>query len=70
MNLQLQQSQVGVAIIRLFLALLGNVVLEDGGCLGIVSVETIQYGIDMLRAFRRIIEWDAHCEVVLGLVRD
>lgn len=60
MNLQLQQGQVSVAIIRLFLALLGHIVLEDGSGLGIVSIETIQDGINMLWPLGRIIEGDAH----------
>ena len=58
---QFQQRKVGVAVVRSVLALLRDIVLEDGGSLGVVSVQAIQDSIDMLWPVRRIIESDAHC---------
>ena len=57
---QFQQRQVGVAVVRPILALLGDIVLEDGGGFGIVSVQAIQDGIDMLWPIRGVIESDPH----------
>ena len=59
-SLQLQQGQIGVAVIRAILALLRHVVLEHGRGFGIVSIETIQNAIDVLWPIRRIIKSDTH----------
>lgn len=58
---QLQQRQVRVAVIGPVLALLRYVVLEDGRGFGVVAIETVQDGIDVLRPFWRIVEGNAHC---------
>lgn len=68
-DVQLQQSQVGVAVVRLLLALLHDIVLEDGRGLGVVPVEAVENRIDMLRPFRREIERGAHGGVSLRDVR-
>jgi hypothetical protein len=41
-DVQLQQGEVGVAVVRLVLALLHNIVLEDARGLGVVTVEAIE----------------------------
>lgn len=63
---QLQQSQVGVAVVSLIFALFHDIFGEDFGGLGVVAVEAIEDGVDVLRPVRRVIECDAHdcCEVV------
>lgn len=43
---QLQQRQIGIAVIGAVLALLGDVVLEYGRRFGIISVETVENGFD------------------------
>lgn len=60
-NLQLQQSQVGVAVEGSVLALLLDVVLEDRGGLGVVPVEAIEDGIDMRRPGFTLVESDHLC---------
>ena len=57
---QFQQRKVRVAVVGPILALLRDIVLEDGGCFWIVSVQAIQDSIDMLWPLRRVIESDAH----------
>lgn len=64
--LQLQQGQVGVTVIRFVFALLGNIVLENGRCLRIVSVETIEYGIDMIGPIWRRVECRPHHQLGRG----
>ena len=59
-DLQFQQGKVRIAIVCLVLALLSNIVLENIGGLGIVSVEAIQYLIDVFGPVRRKVECDAH----------
>ncbi len=58
---QLQQGQVRIAVIGPVLALLRYVVLEYGGGFGVVAIEAVEDGIDVLRPFGRIIEGNAHC---------
>lgn len=63
---QLQQRQVRKAIHELALTLLHDVFLEDGGGLGIVSVEAVQDRIDVLWPIRRVVEWNTHgCDVMV-----
>ena len=57
---QFQQRKVGVAVVCPILALLRDIVLEDGGSFGIVSVQAVQDSIDMLWPVRCVIESDAH----------
>lgn len=57
-NSQLQQSQVGVAVECPVLALLRNIVLEHGGCLRVVAVETIEDGINMSRSSLALVKGD------------
>lgn len=53
-NSQLQQSAVSVAIACLLLALLGQVILERGNSLGVVTLETVDDGGDVLGALCRV----------------
>lgn len=62
-DVQLQQREVGVAVVRLVLALLHDIVLEDGRGFGVVPVEAVEDLLDVLRPFRRVIEGGAHGEV-------
>jgi len=57
---QLQKRQIRITIIGPVLALLSDIVLEYGGGLGIVSVEAIEDGFDMLRPLGRVVECYAH----------
>jgi hypothetical protein len=59
-GLQLQQSEVGVAVVRLALALLHDIVLEDGRRLGVVAVQAIENLLHLLRPLRREVERGAH----------
>lgn len=58
---QLQQRQVRVAVIGPVLALLCYVVLEYCGGFGVVAIEAVEDGIDVLRPLGRIVEGNAHC---------
>lgn len=60
MGLQLQERQICVAVVRLFFALERNIFLKDIGRFWIVSVQTIQDGIDVLWTIRRVVEGDSH----------
>ena len=55
-NVQLQQGQVRVAVVRLVLALLHDIVLEGASGLRVVSVEAIENSLDVLWPFRRKVE--------------
>lgn len=55
---QLQQSHVGVAVKCPVLALLRDIVLEHGGGLRVVPVESIQDGIDMGRSSLTLVKGD------------
>ncbi len=57
---QLQKRQIRITIIRPVLALLGDIVLEYGGGLRVVSIEAIEDGFDMLRPLGRVVECYAH----------
>ena len=57
---QLQQRQIGVAVISAVLALLRDIVLEYGCRFGIVSVETIEDGFDVFGPVRRVVKSYAH----------
>lgn len=59
-NLQLQQCEIRIAVVGLFLTLVVYVVLEDCGGLWVVSVKAIEDNINMLRPVRRVIERYAH----------
>jgi hypothetical protein len=52
-GLQLEEGEVGVAVVRLALALLHDIVLEDVGCLRVVPVEAVEDLLDVLRPVRR-----------------
>lgn len=62
MNSQLQQGQVGVAVEGAVLALLGDIVLEDSGGLGVVAVEAIEDGVNVGRAGLALVEGDTHLD--------
>lgn len=59
-DVQLKKRKVGVAIVGLLLALVLDVLLEDGGGLWVVSVESVEDGLDVLWALWRIVEWNTH----------
>lgn len=59
-NIQLQKSQVRIAVKRALLALLRNIVLEYCRGLGVISVETAEDGIDMSRTGLALVESDNH----------
>lgn len=65
-NVQLQQGEVGVAVVRLGLALGHDIVLEGGRGLRVVSVQAIEDGLDVLWPFRREVECGAHRVCVVG----
>lgn len=49
---QLEQGEVGVAIVRLLFALLHHVVLQNGGGLGVVAVQAVEDVVNVLRPVR------------------
>ena len=55
-NVQLQEGKVAVAVVGLVFALLGDIFLEGGGGLRVVSVEAVEDGLDVLRPVRRVVE--------------
>jgi hypothetical protein len=59
-NVQLQEGQVGVAVVCLRLALLHDIVLEDLRRLGVVAVEAIEDLLDVFGPLRREVEGGAH----------
>lgn len=59
-DVQLKKRKVGVAIVGLLVALVLDVLLEDGGGLWVVSVKSVEDGFDVLWALWRIVEWDTH----------
>lgn len=64
--LQLQQRQVGVAVVGLVGALLSDIFLENGRCLRVVSVQTIEDLVNVLRPLRRVVKCDAHGDDVMS----
>ena len=73
-NSQLQQRQIGIAVVGAVLALLCDIVLEYGRCLGIVSVEATEDGFDVFGPVGRIVKGYAHgclvelCGILCGWV--
>ena len=59
-DVQLQEGQVGVAIVCLRLALLHDIVLEDLRRLGVVAVEAIEDLLDVFGPLRREVEGGTH----------
>lgn len=59
-DVQLKKRKVGVAIVGLLVALVLDVLLKDGGGLWVVSVESVEDGLNVLWALWRIVEWDTH----------
>lgn len=59
-DVQLQEGEVGVAVVRLALALLHDIVLEGARRLGVVAVEAIEDLLDVIRPFWREVEGGAH----------
>lgn len=57
---QLEQGQVGVAVVGLVFALRHNVVLENCRGLGVVAVESVQDGINVLWPLGRVVERNTH----------
>ena len=55
-NVQLQESKVAIAVVGLVLALLGDIFLEGGGGLRVVSVKAVEDGLDVFRPVRRVVE--------------
>lgn len=62
-NVQLQQGQVGVAVVCLVLALGHDIVLKGARGLRVISVQAIEDGLDVLWPFRRKVECGAHGDV-------
>lgn len=59
-NSQLQQRQIRIAVISAILALLRDIVLENGRRFGIVPVETVEDGFDVFGPVGREVEGYAH----------
>jgi hypothetical protein len=59
-NVQLQECQVGIAVICLVLTLLHDIVLEYGGRLGVVPVEAIEDLINVLGPVGRVVKGSRH----------
>ena len=59
-DIQFQQSEIGVAVVGLLLALLHHIVLENRSGLWVVSVEAIEDLLNVLRPVLCIIEGGAH----------
>lgn len=59
-NIQFQQRKIRIAIVRPFFTLLSDVVLKYGRRFRVISVETVEYGIDVLWPFGRSVEGDSH----------
>jgi hypothetical protein len=62
--LQLQQGEVGVAVVGLAFALLHDIVLEDARRFRVVPVEAVKDLLDMFRPLRREIKCRSHCGCV------
>ncbi len=60
LNSQLQERQIRIAVIGALLALLGDIVLEYGRRFGIISVEAVEYGFNVLGPVGRIVKGYAH----------
>lgn len=67
-DVQLQEREVGIGIVFLFVALMLNVILEDGRRLGIVSIEAIEDGVDVIWPTFCKIERNAHLVYLLRLI--
>lgn len=59
-NLQFQQRQIRIAIIRAIFTLLRDIVLKHRRRLGVISIKTVEDGIDILRPIGRSVESYAH----------
>jgi hypothetical protein len=59
-GLQFQEREVGVAVVCAVFALLGDIVLEDGGGFGIVSVEAVQDVFDVAGPLGGVVECYTH----------
>lgn len=57
---QLEQGQVRVAVIGLVFALRHDVILENSRGLGVVAVQSVQDGINVLWPLGRVVEGDTH----------
>ena len=59
-DVQLKKRKVGVAIVSLLVTLVLDILLKNGGGLWVVSVESVEDGLNVLWALWRIVEWDTH----------
>ena len=59
-NVQLEKGEVGIAVVRLALALLHDIVLEDTRRLRVVSVEAIEDLLNVIRPLGREVVWCSH----------
>ena len=64
LSVQLQQRQGGIDVKGLVLALARNIVLEDCGCFGVVTVKAAENCFDVLRPGRAFVERSRHDEGV------
>ena len=55
-DLVIQEVKVAIAVVGLVLALLGDIFLEGGGGLRVVSVKAVEDGLDVFRPVRRVVE--------------
>lgn len=60
-DLQFQERQVGIAVVRLVLALLRDILLENLRRLRIVSVEAVEDGVNVLGSLGTIVEGGHLC---------
>lgn len=59
-DVQLEEGEVGVAVVGLAFALLHDIVLEGARSLGVVPVEAVEDLLDVVRPLRREVERGAH----------
>lgn len=58
--IQFEERQIGIAVIRLRFALLGNIFLEYCGRLRVISVETVEDGVDIFGPVFAQVESESH----------
>ena len=63
---QFQKREIRVAVVRPVFALLRYVVLEHGRGFGVIAVEPVEDGFDVLGPFRHMIKCYTHCGALFG----
>ena len=59
-NSQFQQRQVGVCVVGLVFALVGDIFLENGRRFRVVAIKAVENCVDVLRAIRAVVKCDSH----------